>query len=494
MAWKPSLEVVPTHKTYLVLGAFLALYTLFSVFIRNRLHLSEPPLALLTGIIFGPKGFGALDPKAWGFEDTVMQEFARVITCLQVFIVGLELPKRYVPKHYPSVLWMLGPVMAFGWVICAVFIKLILGLKWAPALTLAACLTPTDPVLAASILSNSHFSTRVPKRIKHLISAESGCNDGVSFPFLYVGLAILTKGGPEGAIKKWILDTILWQCSLGILVGCVFGYAANLALRFSDSRKLIGPSSFVVFYLVLAILSTGIGSILGLDDFLVAFFAGVAFSHDGWFFQRTRESSLNNIIDLLVNSTFFVYLGTVIPWDLYNHTPHTPSITPGKLVALLVLILLFRRLPAVLAFKRFIPDIHTWGEAFFAGHFGPMGVGALFLAIEARAQLETGESIPLPSPDDPRADPRNLRASHLIFPVISFIVVGSTLVHGCSAAVMSMVISFWRKKEHRADVPGLEGEGLPAMNHDDDADSEESEEEEGFEEEWSERRSRIFMA
>ena len=171
--WSP-LENSAPHKTYLILGAFLAFYTLFSVFIRNQLHLSEPPLALLTGIIFGPKGFGAIDPLSWEFQDDVMQEFTRVITCLQVFVVGLELPKRYVPRHYPSVLWMLGPVMAFGWLVCAGFIALIFKADWATSLTVAACLTPTDPVLAASILSNSQFSERVPKRLKDALSAESG--------------------------------------------------------------------------------------------------------------------------------------------------------------------------------------------------------------------------------------------------------------------------------------------------------------------------------
>lgn len=75
-----------------------------------------------------------------------------------------------------------GPVMAFGWLVSALFIALIFRTNAATALTIAACLTPTDPVLASSILSNSQFSSRVPKRIKDMLSAESGCNDGISFP------------------------------------------------------------------------------------------------------------------------------------------------------------------------------------------------------------------------------------------------------------------------------------------------------------------------
>lgn len=46
MAWS-QLEPTPAHLTYLVLTSFLLVYALFSVLVRNRLHLSEPPLATI---------------------------------------------------------------------------------------------------------------------------------------------------------------------------------------------------------------------------------------------------------------------------------------------------------------------------------------------------------------------------------------------------------------------------------------------------------------
>lgn len=62
MAWD-QIEATPSHKTYLILSAFLIVYTLFASFIRNRLHLSEPPLALIFGILLGPKGLAWLTPN-----------------------------------------------------------------------------------------------------------------------------------------------------------------------------------------------------------------------------------------------------------------------------------------------------------------------------------------------------------------------------------------------------------------------------------------------
>lgn len=57
----------------------------------------------------------------------------------------------------------------------------------------------------------------------------------------------------------------------------------------------------------------------------------------------------------------------------------------------------------MLAVKRIIPDIRTYREALFCGRFGPMGLEALFLAMEARAQLERGTSLPLQNHQKARA-------------------------------------------------------------------------------------------
>jgi NhaP-type Na+/H+ or K+/H+ antiporter len=333
-------------------------------------------------------------------------------------------------------------------------------------LVVAACLTPTDPVLASSILSNSQFSNRVPKRIKDMLSAESGCNDGISFPFLFIGLAILTNRTIGEAMKEWVLITILWQCVFGTFTGIVIGTSANRILRFSADRGYIDPPGFVVFYLLMALLCVGLGSTLGTDDFLVAFGAGYGFARDGWFAEKTKGVHLPNIIDLLLNSAMFVYLGTIIPWSSFHAQPIAEFITPWRLVAFVVLVLLFRRIPIVLALYRWIPDIRTPREALFCGHFGPMGLGAIFLAIEARAQLENGTSMPDPHPphyEQPYTD-REM-AVEAIWPLVCAIVFASTLVHGLSVLVISIYGHLTRPKSERAGLFAAETEPLLGMEH-----------------------------
>ena len=327
-----------------------------------------------------------------------------------------------------------------------------------------------------------------------MLSAESASNDGVSFPYLYVGLAIMTNPPTGDSITEWVLITILWQCVFGTFLGLVIGTVANYILRFSEKQGYISRSSFIVFYLLLATLAVGCGSTLGSDDFLIAFGAGYGFSRDGYYAERTQDIDLNDVIDLLFNSSMFVYFGAIIPWDEMTFTAKSVTdawvtgdsgipqgdmdiskafINPPLLFAFLVLILLFRRIPVVLALcqMHLIPDIYTFNEALFAGHFGPMGLGALFLAIEARAELEHDTSLPYPEPpnyDQPLT--HRQAAVKIIFPVICFVVLGSTLVHGLSVAAISFGVSLRKKPAERAPLLGTEDDGLEGMIHSDDED------------------------
>ncbi|TVY82317.1 Na(+)/H(+) antiporter [Lachnellula suecica] len=463
-----QLEPSTPHVTYLTFSFFLIIYALFSQFIRNKLHISEPPLAVAFGILLGPHVFNLISPSRRGMNDEMMQEITRVIVGIQCFVVGIELPKHYFKRHWKSVLWFLGPVMTFSWAITSLFAGLIFKTGLATALIIGACLSPTDPVLAASVLAESRFSARVPRRLKHLLSAESACNDGVSFPFLYIGIMALKYSNAGEAAKNYFLITILWQCTFGIVLGLIIGRCANKLLRFSDNRIYISQPSFVVFYLLLAILCVGVGSILGSDDFLVAFGAGVGFAHDGWFSKKTKSLPFPTIIDMILNSSMFVFFGTIIPFSEFVPRKVTPNCGVWQLFLFLFLVILFRRIPIVLALKRFIPDVRTFREALFCGHFGPMGVGALFLAMEMRGELETGKAIPKPSPDREITYPisEKQQAIYLVWPVICFVVLGSTMIHGLSTLGISIAGHFVRPKGERAPLLGQETDALDAMVHD----------------------------
>jgi Na(+)/H(+) antiporter len=435
MAWD-HLSITRPHLVYIILGGFTSLFMLCSSFIKERLYIGEATVATLCGIIFGPHAANLINPGTWGNTDEVTLEFSRIVLVVQCFAVGVELPKYYMEKHWRSVVFLLLPVMTFGWLITSLFVWwMIPTLNWLESLCCAACVTATDPVLASSVVGKGKFAKRVPKHLRDLLSAESGCNDGMAFPFIYLALYLISYR-PNGAevTKEWIVITILYECVFGAIYGFIIGYIGRHGIKYAEKHELVDRESFLVFYFVLALFCAGSGSILGVDDLLVGFSAGVGFSNDGWFTQKTEESHVSNVIDLLINLAYFVYLGTIIPWEQYNN----PAIgtTPWRLVVIAIFVILFRRIPIMMLLKPLIPDIKTWREALFAGHFGPIGVGAIFVAILARAELETGGSTPLTSYPDPSQP--NYMLVALIWPITTFLVISSIIVHGSSIAVFTL--------------------------------------------------------
>lgn len=100
-------------------------------------------------------------------------------------------------------------------------------------------------------------------------------------------------------------------------------------------------------------------------------------------------------------------------------------------------------------------------------------VGAMFLAMEARATLETGTAVPLPQPDKPVGPPYDDKtvAIALIWPVVCFVVLGSVMVHGLSVLAISLAGHFSRRGDEQAPLlAGGERQNLLGMVHDDDED------------------------
>jgi hypothetical protein len=192
-------------------------------------------------------------------------------------------------------------------------------------------------------------------------------------------------------------------------------------MKFSEAKKLIDRQSYVAQYISLAILSIGFTSLLGSDDLLSAFACGCAFAWDGFFNKATEDAEFSNVIDLLFNCAAFIYIGAIIPFDSFND----PSIyiTWWRLLIFAILVLILRRLPAILAMYRWIPDIKTFREALFTGWFGPMGVGAVFISTLAKHSIPEGAV----EKDTEQVD----LLRECIVPIVMFLVLTSIVTREC---------------------------------------------------------------
>lgn len=394
-----------------LLGGFVVLFGLVSLFVKERLYLSESLVATVFGVIIGPVGLRLVRPDKWFGgainADWVTQELARMLIALQIMAVGTTVPGNFALEHMRSILLFLFPITTAMWLVSAASIWLFLPFDWLESLIIGACLAPTDPVLASSVIKGKFASRYIPTHLQHLLALESGANDGLGLPFLMLPILLIKSASTSDALKEWAIHTWLYEIILALGIGASIGMLARFLLRQSEKRHLIDKESFLVFSIALTLLVTGVVALIKSDDFLAVFAAGNAFAWDAKFLEKTEESHLGDVLDMLFNISFFIFFGATIPWAMFR------QVELWRLFAAAAAILLFRRLPAVMLLKRWIPLLRNRKEAFFAGWFGPMGVGAIFFSIMTRQELGMKS-----------------RIGSLCPVMVTFFVLSSILVHG----------------------------------------------------------------
>ncbi|KAG0277936.1 hypothetical protein BGZ95_005054 [Linnemannia exigua] len=443
-------DAAPEHIAYAVLGCFIIFFGLVSLFVKEKLFISEAFVSTAFGIIIGPYAIGIFDPMSWTKFDNVTLEFTRIVIAVQVMAAGVSLPRSYMVKEKRSLFMMIVPLMILMWLTSALLIwGLIPNLDFVESMVLAACVTPTDPVLSNSVVKGRFAEKHVPPRIRYLLSAESGINDGMGLPFLFLGLYIMRERTVGTAIAKWFYMIWAYQIMLSIVLGVLTGMAARKLVKGAKNRNLIDKESFLVFSIALALAVAGCVSILASDDLLACFIAGNVFAWDDWFSNEIAEAHIQETIDMLLNLACFVYIGASIPFANFHDMALELSV--WRLIVLAILILMLRRLPFVMALKRFIPALASYREAAFAGWFGPIGVGAVFFS-KVTAQMTNPSNLG----DNPHNVERLLRVRSVVYPVVMFLVLSSVLIHGVTVPLLHLQYKYtrtWsRKREESSHV------------------------------------------
>ncbi|KAJ2126889.1 hypothetical protein IW136_006550, partial [Coemansia sp. RSA 678] len=302
------------------LGGFICIYGLVSGFVKERLFLSEALVAMVFGILIGPEVINVVDPRTFLNVEKFTLEFARYVIAIQVMAAGITLPNRYIVRKWRTMSVLLGPVMVVMWLVTAGIIHLMFEIEFKQSLLIASCAAPTDPILANSVVKGRYAEANVPKNVRDALSAESGINDGLGLPFLYFALYLLNENYSTGhAIGKWFYWIWCYNILLSIVIGVVIGYVARKLLRLAESYDLIDKESFLAFSIGLSIFIVGILQLIRSDDVLCCFIAGHSFTWDSWFREETKDAHFQEVLDGLINVTFFVYFGTIIPWQQFNN-------------------------------------------------------------------------------------------------------------------------------------------------------------------------------
>src|SRR5215208_2321959 len=173
--------MVSLEEPLTVLGLLLIGGALLSG-LAKRSFLSLTALFVLTGFALGSGGLEVLDFDARsGFVTTL----AVVALIVILFRDGLEVEAEMLQTawHLPLLKLVLAMPITAALVACAT--NGLTDLSWTESFLVGALLSPTDPVLSSSVITN------LPRLIRHSLNLESGLNDGLALPAVLAFTAAL---------------------------------------------------------------------------------------------------------------------------------------------------------------------------------------------------------------------------------------------------------------------------------------------------------------
>ena len=243
----------------------------------------------------------------------------------------------------------------------ALFPSISIGL----ALLIGSALAPTDAALGQPVVTNPS----VPARIRRILNVESGLNDGIATPFVFLALALATEGGGGAG---W-LTLALSEIGIGGLVGVAIGFGGGWLLQLADRRRWTSAQSRQLFVLALAGSSYLASVALGGNGFIAAFVGGLAFGAG----TRSREESAVRFTE---TQGSLLAIGVWLSFGLLVAGELSTSLWDTRAVIYAVLSLtIIRMVPVAIALlgARFQPL-----TVLFVGWFGPRGLASIvFLVI-----------------------------------------------------------------------------------------------------------------
>ncbi|KIL88234.1 hypothetical protein FAVG1_08313 [Fusarium avenaceum] len=479
----PVLNLSELNIVLSVLGAFTVLYGIISVKIKQAWYLGEALPAVFFGVILGPLAARFIDSEKWGSAtegqtNAITLGVARVMIGVQLVIAGYQLPAKYGLTRWKEMALCLLPIMTVMWLCTTACIMLTIPkVTFLAALVIGSCVTCTDPILSQAIAKGPFADKYVARPLREIISSEAGANDGFGFPFLMLATyliqhaeiagdsteagaeagtatahALMARAGEVGrlgggvgvALTQWFVETWMYTIVLSIAYGAVVGYGSCKIVRLALRWKWIDSESYVLFPTALGLFLVGSCGAIGTDDLLACFVAGNALNWDGHYLRETeiRHDEVNSCVDVLLNFGGFMYIGAILPWSDFND-PTGTGITWGRLFGLGLLVLIFRRLPAIFAFYKLMPGVcANWKEALFMGYFGPIGAGAVFYVEHARHLF----------PHDGEGDNEETDLVRAMGPTVYWLVLFSIIVHGLSIPALNIFYHFTGKSPIKDDA------------------------------------------
>ena len=352
------------YENMAILAVFVFLYSIASGGLE-RTPINGALLFAAFGLALGPLGLGILSLNV---DTEGLRTLAELTLALVLFTDAANANLGVLKKsfHIPQRLLLIGLpltiLLGFG-----VGVLVFDGLTLLEIAILATMLAPTDAALGKAVVTNE----AVPSNIREGLNVESGLNDGICVPILFVFLALVTATGAETSTPVLAMKLVAEEIGIGVAVGVGLTVLGSwLGTKFAD-RGWITETWRQLTVPALAVACFAVAQWLGGSGFIAAFTGGLLF---GGLTKRHKHKLLlaaEGTGDTLALITWVVFGAAVIGQSVGSFS--------WEVVLYAVLSLtVVRMLPVflVLAGMQLRTD-----EKLFMGWFGPRGLASIVFAV-----------------------------------------------------------------------------------------------------------------
>jgi NhaP-type Na+/H+ or K+/H+ antiporter len=358
----------------LVFGALLIAGALLSG-IASESFVSLTAMFVLVGFALGSGGADVLHFHA---SSPFVADLAIVALIVILFRDGLEVEAEMLQSHWRLPLRKLVLAMPLTAVIVALAAHTLTSLSWTEAFLLGALLSPTDPVLSSSVVTNP----RVPRLVRHSLNLESGLNDGLALPAVLTFAAALASGQNHFVWWRFVLENV----SIGFGVGVIVGSVAALVMPRPDRLEAgIPPHQQSLYALGTAFAAYGLAVLVPHGNGLIAVYVGaITLGIRRADIRRYFEHQAEDLVEI-VKLGIFVVFGSLL-------TLHGLFGDGWAAVGIAVITLVVARPVAVFAALAGT-RVDTATKAFMSW-FGPKGVATMtFSLLVLSDQIVSGTRI-----------------------------------------------------------------------------------------------------
>ena len=393
-----------------ILGAFAFIYSTIVGGVEKT-AITGPIVFTAFGFIAGPLGLGWLEPD---ISNETLKYLADITLAIVLFIDAAHADLRILRRHIgiPGRMLLLGlpGVIGLGFLVGMFLFE---ELTWTGLAILATILAATDAALGKAVIANR----AVPKEVREGLNVESGLNDGLCVPILFLLIAISLGNTGEGETGTLALRLVVQELGIGLAVGLGVTAVGLWLISFGRERGWVTEVWAQMPVVTLAVTCFAIAQSLHGSGYIAAFVGGMLFGSvqkDATYKLVLAAEGTAELLSLVI----WVEFGTaVIAWAF-------DLITWQAVVYGVLSLTLIRMLPIFLSLTGTGQPVES---KLFLGWFGPRGLASVVFAL-----IVINNGVP---------------GAQLIALVVAITVFFSLMAHGLSANPLAA--AFARRMRHR---------------------------------------------